>query len=81
MTTARLTRFQVSIDVESDVPALLDMLRYEGGRVVSWDHTGSRERRPGQRPAPLTFLVTIEVEALRYVPDRWHSFGISPKEV
>lgn len=49
-----------------DVPALLDMLRYDYARVVSWGREGD------------AFVVTLTSE--RVTPDRWSSFDI-PIEV
>lgn len=71
----KVVRFTVAINATSthghgDMPAFLDMLRYESGRVVSWGH-GVEGR----------WAVTIEVEAQHYQPDRWASFGIYPKEI
>jgi hypothetical protein len=71
----RLNRFAVTIRSVNhgtgDMPGFLDMLRYEGGRVVEWTRIEDND----------SYLVTIEVEALRHVPDRWRSFGIYPQEV
>ncbi len=71
----RTTRFLVTIRTaqhggDGDLPGFLDMLRYEGGQVVGWNRVGSD-----------SFEVSIVVEALRHVPDRWKSFGIYPVEV
>lgn len=67
----RTVRFRVEIRTaahsDGDLPGFLDMLRYEGGQVVAWDRT---ERG---------FKVTIEVEANRFVPDRWASFMLFPE--
>ncbi len=65
------TRYYVSVNVErgghgGDMPALLDMLRYEGARVVDWDHASGG-----------VFTVTILSE--HYEPDRWASFGLHPR--
>jgi len=50
-----------------DVASLLDMLRYEAARVLSWDRT---ERG---------YRVTISSD--HYEPERWRSFAITPREV
>lgn len=56
---------------DRDLPGVLDMLRYEGGTVVNWtrDPDGGRER----------YKVTLRVTRNRYVPDRWNSFGLYPR--
>jgi hypothetical protein len=55
----------------SDMAALFDMLRYEGGQVIDWTNVGQGVRGTVWR-------LTIRVEASRYTPDRWLSFGITP---
>ena len=72
--TRPVTIYRVTIAIperggHGDLPALLDMLRYEGARVASW----SADERRGHP----VFVVTIASE--QYVPDRWASFGIYPE--
>lgn len=54
---------------EGDIPALLDMLRYESATVDSWSIVRSEDQI-----GVASFVVTIRSE--RPVPDRWESFGI-----
>jgi hypothetical protein len=57
---------------DGDLPALLDMLRYEGGVVEDWSRARDSRDRSG-------YSVRIRVPAVRFTPDRWRSFGISPE--
>lgn len=50
-----------------DVPGFLDMLRYDGARVLDWQRSDRG------------FLVTLASERITF--DRWNSFGLYPKEV
>ena len=52
-----------------DMAGFLDMLRYEGSTVRGWDRQGEN------------FSVDLQVEANRYTPDRWRSFGLVPTNV
>ena len=53
-----------------DLPALLDMLRYEGARVAAWTHDrDSRDRE----------ILVVTIASEQYVPERWKSFGITPE--
>ena len=73
MPAPTLTRFKVTIVASGhggDLPGFLDMLRYESGRVVSWDHLADGR-----------FTVEIEVETRYFQPDRWASFGIYTKGI
>jgi hypothetical protein len=58
---------------QGDLPALLDMLRYEGGQVIAWDHASA--------PHHTGYEVQIRVPVHQYVPDRWRSFGIRPEVI
>lgn len=77
MPTPKVVRYQVNIDAgrargDGDIPALLDMLRYEGGRVVDWDRIGA---------TAADYRVVIETPLTQHQPERWRSFGIVPVEV
>jgi len=64
-------RFHVTITASAhggDMPGFLDMLRYEQGRVITWNHDADGR-----------WTVEIEVEDRLYQPDRWSSFGIYPR--
>lgn len=65
----RMADFTVTIrtDNANDMVGFLDMLRYEGGTVIEWNHFDT-----------LDFTVVIRVPALRHQPERWKSFGIYP---
>jgi hypothetical protein len=77
-TTRTPVRFRVFIAAPStgmrgehgDIPALLDMLRYEAGTVVSWDRDTDARDRDGW---------TVTIETRHPAPDRWRSFGIRPE--
>ncbi len=69
---ARLIQFTVTFGPRDTGP-FLDMLRYEGARVISWGHADDL-RRSGDS----YFTVTLESE--RFTPDRWASFGLRVKE-
>jgi hypothetical protein len=73
MPRVKTTRFIVVIREarhgSGDIPALLDMLRYERGQVVSWGRSGDG------------YEVTIEVASNLFQPDRWASFMIFPTVV
>ena len=73
MARKRFAEYKVNIRTQvrgdGDLPGFLDMLRYEGGQVISWDRTDSG------------FTVSIRVEGPRFVPDRWKSFGIWPQDI
>lgn len=66
-------RYTVVID-ESDLPALFDMMRYEGARLLSWNRASIERPLRGIRPG-----WAIELASTNYTPDRWASFMISPK--
>lgn len=73
MARPRSTEFTVNVRVArhgglGDIPALLDMLRYEGGQVLNWGH-------------PESDVLSVRIRTERFVPDRWRSFGIVPTEV
>jgi hypothetical protein len=61
--------FRHGHDNSSKIAGLLDMMRYENARIVSWDH----ERGDGAE------LWTVHLEADRMTVDRWSSFGLYPK--
>lgn len=48
-----------------DMAGFLDMLRYDGATVESWNRSGT------------AYEVTLSTEVQRFTPDRWRSFGIS----
>lgn len=79
-----LTRYRVTVRAPQhggggDIPGLLDMLRYDGARVLSWDHAGE-PHTPGHFDiGPARYLITLESE--RFTPERWASFGISPEVI
>ena len=63
-----LVRFKVTITASGhggDMPGFLDMMRYEGGTIISWDHNADGR-----------FTVEVLVPSIRFQPDRWASFGI-----
>lgn len=51
------------------IAGFLDMMRYDGCEVVSWD----KETMPGDRGE--TFVIKL-VTANRFTEDRWRSMGI-----
>jgi hypothetical protein len=61
--------FKHGHDNSSKLAGLLDMMRYENARIVSWDH----ERGDGAE------LWTVHLEADHLTVDRWSSFGLYPK--
>lgn len=67
----RFVRYTVSINPDHgfDMGGFFDMLRYEGSTVRNWN------REAG------AYSVELQVEAHRYTPDRWRSFGIVPTNV
>jgi len=75
MTRPTVTIYRVRIAAPAhgglgDIPALLDMLRYEGARVSAWSHDrDSRDRE----------IVVVTIASEQYVPERWKSFGIYPE--
>ena len=71
MAKQRFTRFTVRIDADRtfDMGGFLDMLRYEGSTVRGWNRDGG------------AYSVDLLVDAHRYTPDRWRSFGIVPTQV
>lgn len=73
MARTRFATYKVNINTDrrgdGDLPGFLDMLRYEGAQVTGWDRTETG------------FTVGLRVEALRFVPDRWASFGLRPTDV
>ena len=61
-----------------DLPGFLDMLRYEGATVLSWDHSQpgvSSTLGPSSRE---TYTVTLSGPR-QPVYDRWRSFSLYPK--
>lgn len=56
----------------TDLAGFLDMLRYDGATVVSWDRVDGD-----------AFLVTLQsrVDGYGFTNDRWASFGLYLKEV
>ena len=58
--------FKSSVMV-TDFGALMDMLRYEGARVRSWDRNA------------VGYAITIESE--HYSQGRWNSFGMYPYDI
>lgn len=71
MPTKEVTRYKVTVPIDAHASSLagfLDMLRYEGARVVTWDRTA------------YGFVVTLVTETRYFQPDRWASFLI-PVEV
>lgn len=68
------TRYQVAFNDPSDLPGLLDMLRYDGARVIAWD----RLEGPGG-PRGARYTVTLEAE--RCEEARWRSMGLRPERV
>jgi hypothetical protein len=74
----RTTQYTVTFGPRDTGP-FLDMLRYDGARVITWDHTHDvalPESRRGER-----FSVTLEVENRQPSIERWASFGITAKVV
>lgn len=68
-------RYKVTIRVESmkigggDIPGFIDMLRYDGARVLSWDHDADGK-------------LTVHLEAERHPEvDRWASFMLRPRDI
>ena len=73
--TRPVTIYRVTIAIperggHGDLPALLDMLRYEGARVSAW--TTDRDSRDRE-------ILVVTIASEQYVPDRWASFGITPE--
>jgi len=62
--------YVVRINPMRDMVVLLDMMRYEQSTVVDWN-----------RGDQGSLLVTLRTQRNRYVPDRWSSFLITPREV
>lgn len=60
----------------SDLAALFDMLRYEGGRVANWTKVGASAYTGRD-----IWRLDIEVQGNRHQPDRWLSFGIRPQTI
>jgi len=67
----KTTTFRVFIP-DREVASLLDMLRYDGAIVLSWDRTKDARDRDG-------WLVTMRSDT--FTPGRWHSFGLHPEGV
>lgn len=79
-----LTRYRVTVRAPQhggggDLPGLLDMLRYDGARVLAWEHA-SYEVAPGRFDiGPARYVITLESE--RFTPERWASFGIATEVI
>ena len=77
----RSITFKVFIP-EREVASLLDMLRYDGAVVLSWDRTKdarvSWDRTKDARDRD-GWLVTMRSDT--FTPGRWHSFGLHPEVV
>lgn len=63
------TQYKVSVRVADatrgggDLPGLLDMMRYDGARVTSWE-------------GPIADRFVVTLSSPRVTPDRWASFGL-----
>ena len=67
-------RYSVTITTR-DIPALLDMLRYEAATVRAWTYD-----KPQSAPAGAEGY-TVNLTSDHYEPDRWASFGIYPRMI
>lgn len=58
---------------DRDLPGFLDMMRYDGAQVESWDRVDSNNTPNlyGERN-----VWQVRLVGPRFTPDRWSSFGL-----
>lgn len=78
MSRTKVYRYRVAFDGERDIPAVLDMLRYDFANVEGWDHGASEEDHRTLHGGLRADLYTVRLTAHRFTPERWHSFGLYP---